>query len=119
MSAPYRFTVSGEVRECPRALWGGLLGPLPPDDWTEGDGCSCSPDYWRGVALWPACRCHDWQCRTGVVPRIVADLTFRINIWRCLRYGRAPLWRAVPVAALYWLGVRGGSALGIGKPDPA
>lgn len=115
MSA-YRFVVDGEVRECPAELWDSLVGPFPPSDFIC-DGCTASPDHWRGVALWPACRIHDHQCSTGIVPRILADLTFRINIWRCLRYGKTPLWRAVGVAALYWLGVRGGAAVGIGRPE--
>jgi hypothetical protein len=114
---PLRFMVAGEERECPRELWKSLLGPLPADEWGPCDGCTASPDEWRGIALWPACRVHDFHCSTGIEPRIVADLKFRINIWRCLRYGRAPLWRALGVATLYWLGVRGGAAVGIGKPE--
>lgn len=101
------FIVSGEPRECPAELWERLIGPKPADDWKDCNGCSASPDSWRGLILWPGCRIHDWHYSSDGpdIPRILADLILRINLWRCLRAQGAPWWRAGFVAAGYHAGV--------------
>lgn len=112
------FTVSGDPRECPAELWKKLIGEKPPEDWTGCNGCSASPDFWRGLILWPACLIHDWHyCAEGPdVPRVLADLILRINLWRCLRWQGAPRWRAAVVAATYHAGVTIGGRRAYKRP---
>lgn len=101
------FTIAGSLRECPSAWWSRLVGPKPENLWGGCDGCTSSPDYWMGYAVWPACVIHDWHyCDEGPdIPRILADLIFRINIWRVLRAQGCPRYRSAYVALAYWSAV--------------
>ncbi len=102
------FRVSGELRECPADLWANLLGPTPPNDF-ECNGCTDSPDFWKGIPTWIACRRHDWHYNHRCLPRVpqvLADLYLRLNLWRVARYYEAPWWRATYVCTVYWTAVR-------------
>lgn len=114
--ATLTFTVGGERRSVPREWWDALLGPKPDDAWADCDGCTGIPERLRHFLIWPACRIHDWQCSSGVVPRVLADLIFRINLWRLVRMQRGGWLAAVAVAIPLWLGVSVGALLGIGRP---
>lgn len=102
-----RLLVGGKERPCLSHWWEPLIGPKPHRKWKGCDGCTSSPDYWMGFAIWPACYIHDWHYSEDgpKYPRILADLIFRINIWRVLRAQGCPRFRAVYVSALYWWGV--------------
>ncbi len=85
-----------------------------PEDF-ECDGCSWSPDSWRGFKLWPACAIHDVLYRTGGYGgnwfgRWRADREFRQNLGRLLTIQGAPLYLAVALPWVYWRGVRMGGA---------
>lgn len=77
-----------------KSWWDKLLGPKPNYAAVKGsvyfirspnDGCSKSPDQWRGKIIWPACVIHDFHYRTGAVTRRKADARFRKNIAALLR----------------------------------
>lgn len=97
----------GKERLCPAPLWEVMLGPKPPHDWAGCDGCTASPDSIGGKLLWPACRIHDYHYdgEPPDLPRALADLTFRINLWRILRAQGASRWDSIAVAGAYFAGV--------------
>lgn len=111
MTAYISFRVSGRERLAPAALWDALAGPKPPPSW-PCDGCSWSPDWWRGLPFWLACRVHD-HCYSHAAPlggtwasRREADRIFRQNLHLiCDAYGIGALRRA-SVLWLYWSRVR-------------
>jgi hypothetical protein len=104
------FMVAGERRSVSRRLWDLMQGPKPPVDF-GCDGCSWSPDWWRGYKLWPACVLHDYHYRTGVLGgsaegRASADAYFRMNVKALLLKQGMGAWRAAAVSRLYWGRVR-------------
>jgi hypothetical protein len=99
--------VSGKPRPLPSELRLVLEGPIPPHDFPN-NGCTASPDYWRGLLLWVACWVHDWHY-SGNVPemsRMQADAIFRRNIYAILRaQGRGRVY-SQSIALKYWSAVR-------------
>jgi hypothetical protein len=108
----YSWRVNGQWRGCPVEWWDALLGPKPDDDF-DCNGCTSSPDRYMGYHIWPACRIHDWHYDIDGpdVPRILADLIFRINIWRILRAQNCPRLRAIYLSFAYW-----GAVSLVGRP---
>ncbi len=109
-----RFKISGQYREVEEDLWNSLEGPKPTTRF-ECDGCSGSPDVWRGARVWPACIIHDYQYKTGVfgrdwAGRRASDWLFMENLYKCARYDGLSIPTSTRVAALYWRGVRFGGA---------
>lgn len=101
-----RLLVAGELRPCPREWWDALLGPKPPEGWDGCNGCTGAPDELWGFTLWPACYIHDAHyAGIGNVPRFLADLIFRVNLWRLVRMQGGTRLQAVAIAGPYWLGV--------------
>jgi hypothetical protein len=99
--------VSGEWRVLDPALRALLEGPLPPHDF-ENNGCTASPDYWLGYALWIACWVHDWHY-SGAVPamtRALADAIFRRNMYSILRAQGCGVVRSYRISLKYWAAVR-------------
>ena len=109
------FQVGGKSQACPRLWYLCLEGPRPDPQSFECDGCSSSPDVWRGMLIWPACVIHDYHYRTGILggtwrSRARADAKFRRNTVTLLRkqglgkrgakavawiyYGRVRIWGA-------------------------
>lgn len=104
------FNVSGKQRACPRRWWRALKGPKPDPQLFRCDGCSNSPDTWRGLLIWPACVIHDYHYRTGVLggtwtDRKRADDIFRWNAELLLRL-QGLGFRAKMLSWLYWGRVR-------------
>ena len=106
------FVVAGDRRMFPRAWWQALEGhELIPPGWSC-DGCSRSPDWWRGYALWPACLIHDAHYEPGAplgsnaAGRLRADRALRQNLATLLRLQGANEITAQAVSAFYWTHVR-------------
>lgn len=82
------------------------------------DGASIPPLLWVfvGSGFDPSFSApsfvHDCLCRSELVPRIVADLEFRALM-------RANGKKARRLASVFFVGVRIGALLGIGKPHPS
>ena len=74
------------------------------------DGCSWSPDSWRGYKLWPACALHDLFYRDpverGEHSRRQVDADFRYNLGQLLYAQRAPLHLCVGLPWVYWVAVK-------------
>lgn len=105
------FQVGGKTRACPRGWYRQLEGPKPDPTTFVCDGCSNSPDTWRGLLIWPACVIHDYHYRTGVLggtwrDRALADLKFRRNVVSLLRLQGLTGWRANVLAWIYYGRVR-------------
>jgi len=108
------FLVSGELRLVETALWRELEAGSSgkPAEGYSCDGCSLSPDWWRGRYLWPACVIHDWDYREGRpdgatwADRRDADARLRRNLSLVLRHQGASRVTAGSVAWLYWGRVR-------------
>lgn len=102
-----RFQVGNRIRVCRADLWAALSGPKPSDRW-ESDGCSCSPDWWQRVPLWPACRLHDFAYSTEApfggswASRREADRVFRENLLITFDIYEVPRLRASSLSWLYW-----------------
>src|SRR5690606_22472825 len=88
----YYFIINGRIKRCPAHIWDAMLGARDiPHDFAC-NGCTASPDTWRGYLVWPACRVRDYDYRPGSgVHKTVADLRLRANLWRCLGAQKAPL----------------------------
>jgi len=57
-----------------------MNGPTPPR-WFLNDGCTCAPDFWKGIDLRPACLWHDWAYSEYVnCYRWQADAWFYMNL---------------------------------------
>jgi hypothetical protein len=107
-----RFNVSGEERLYPDYLWTKLVGTDEVE--VEGfacDGCSNSPDSYRGYLLWPACFVHDWNYRKGNLGynwggRKHADRLLRTNLKIVLTQQNAPYYLRFLLPFIYWGRVR-------------
>jgi hypothetical protein len=115
------FIVKGKQVECSRHLWEAMTGPKPdPELFTESDGCSKSPDYWKTIGgklfkLWPACVIHDYHYRRGVLggtwsSRMLADAILRRNIRQLVLLQGGTHTQAARIAWMYWATVRVASA---------
>lgn len=104
------FNIAAKRRAVPRKWWAELIGPKPETSFAC-DGCSNSPDDWRGYLIWPACVIHDFHYRTGILggtwrSRQTADLIFRQNVVKLLGLQGANAPTAHSLAWLYWGRVR-------------
>ncbi len=77
------------------------------------DGCSKSPDYWRGKVLWPACAIHDTEYRDlrGLfggrsIFRRQADRRFYRNLRTLLHQQGMNRFSARLIAHIYFRAVR-------------
>lgn len=107
-----KFLVSGVEKHYPNHLWGKLDGA--PDVEVAGfecDGCSNSPDTFRGYPIWVACFVHDWNYRKGNLGgnwggRRESDMLLRKNIRIVLKEHNAPYWMRAILPLVYWGRVR-------------
>lgn len=77
----------------------------------ECDGCTMSPDAWRGYKLWPACVIHDLAYGFGIhggtwAGRWRVDKEFRHNLKRLLELQGAPWHLTAVLPWVYWRVVR-------------
>lgn len=105
------FQVGGKSRACPRRWYAALEGPRPDPQSFSCDGCSSSPDVWRGRLIWPACVIHDYHYRTGILggtwrARAKADRKFRRNTVTLLRKQKLGAAQSRAIAWLYYGRVR-------------
>lgn len=107
--------VAGAWRPLPASVWYQLHGPRPDPRFGSKDGCTCSPDFWRGKPIWPACVIHDYHYQRGGcrplgngswADRRDADSILRRNIRFLLRRQGLRRLEAGFVAWLYWGRVR-------------
>jgi hypothetical protein len=105
-------TISGKSRTVPREWWEQLEGHELVEPTFGCDGCSLSPDYWRGYALWAACLIHDRHYEpdsplgANWAGRWEADAILRRNIQRLLVLQGMNAASAASVAWFYWGRVR-------------
>ena len=102
-----KFKVSGEIRHYPKRLYNKLEGLKPPEGF-ECNGCSCSPDYWRGKPIWVGCVLHDYAYVLGNTwaDRYDADKNFYYNLKKILIEKGISNIEATSAAWLYWGRVR-------------
>jgi hypothetical protein len=104
--------VAGRVVQVSLRLWEQLEGHELVADGYSCDGCSNSPDSWRGYKLWPACVIHDRHydpdspLGTGWEGRREADAILRRNIVRLVLAQGGSRTEAHRIAWLYWGRVR-------------
>ena len=85
----------------PVELVENMVGEQPPAAYV-GNGCTSSPDFWRGKDLRPACHFHDWGYSKGGTERDRRriDGELRRNLEACgasrwaagIYYRRCRLW---------------------------
>lgn len=108
----HRFYINGEAREVSAGMFRRLAGWNLVPDGCECDGCSGSPDTWRGYKLWPACVIHDRMydpdalCGANWAGRWQADREFRQNLRTLLEYQRAPWHLRATLPWVYFRAVR-------------
>jgi hypothetical protein len=118
---PVEFIVKGKRVQVSGFLWSAMVGPKPdPEEFTDSDGCSKSPDYWETIGgsrwkLWPACLIHDYHYRKGVLggtwaSRLKADHILRQNIRQLVLLQGGTQTQATRISWTYWAGVRVASA---------
>lgn len=102
----YYFWINSRLRSCPAEIWDALVGAADVPHDFRCNGCTASPDSWRGYLIWPACRVHDHDFREGSrVAQWLANTRFRINLWRCLGAQDAPWHLRAGIATVYFAAV--------------
>lgn len=78
------------------------MGPKPTSSFVT-NGCTASPDYLDGRALWPACVIHDYHYspQSPVNSRLRADSILGVNIFRLLRLQGTGWFKSISVGVVY------------------
>jgi hypothetical protein len=111
MSNTIDFEVSGLELPVPLDLWGRLEGPKPEAGFAC-DGCSCSPDCWRGYPVVFACIIHDYHYSdekplgADWEARLTADAIFYRNLRKVVWYYGGSAGEAERIGWIYWGRVR-------------
>lgn len=105
-----KFIVGGKEVHVPDAIWNQMEGPLPPEGFAC-DGCTSSPDEWRGFNLLPACIVHDFHYKRASmgphrVGRMVSDGIMRRNLKRAVAFYGGGHGSQERIGWLYWGRVR-------------
>jgi hypothetical protein len=106
------FNISGHQRSIRKDWWEQLEGHELVEPSFACDGCSLSPDYWRGYALWAACLIHDRHYEPDSplggnwAGRWEADAILRRNLQKLLQLQGMNAASAASVAWIFWSRVR-------------